>query len=124
MVGTTSGVLMEISGDDLDIILLQGKTVSFTVTWGGSAPIDITGYTARMKARKDPTDDVGIDFTIANGRITMGTTNGLITISMTATDTAALALFDGYYDLELITPAGAVYQVMSGRFRIVGEATR
>jgi hypothetical protein len=124
MAGTTSGVLIGQNGDDVDITLFQGKTVNFTVTWGGTSPINISGYSARLQARRDYGSAIMAEFTTTNGRISLGGTSGIITISMSAADSAVLTPFEGLYDLELVSGVGAVYQVMSGKFNVLAEVTK
>jgi len=119
MSGTTSGVKIEKNLDDVDITLYQGKTVNFSITWGGTAPIDVTGFSAKLQARKDYSTPVLVEIIGAPQGL-----NGIITFSMTASASAAIAPFEGVYDLELVTSASAVHQVMSGKFKVVAEVTR
>lgn len=124
MAGTTSGVLFESNGSDIDMTLYQGKTVNFTLTWGGSSPINITGYTARMQLRESFNATAKIaEFTTENGRISVGGANGIFTFSMTATDTAALPAVSGVYDIEIIN-GSSVYLAQSGKFMIAPEVTK
>lgn len=124
MAGTTSGVKITKNVDAVDIILYQGKTVNFSVVWGGDTPIDVTGYSARLQARETPASASAlISLTQASG-ITVGTTNGLFTISMSATATAAVAPFVGVYDFEIEDGSGNVFLVMSGKFTCLAEVTK
>ncbi len=125
MAGTTSGVQISKNGDDVDIVLYQGKTINFEIIWGGSSPINVTGFTAKMQARESASaTTIAAEFSTSNGRIAVGTTNGKFTISMTAADSAALKAFVGIYDFEITNPSGNVYQVMSGKFKIEPEVTK
>jgi hypothetical protein len=54
----------------------------------------------------------------------VGGANGKFTISMSATDSAALKPSVGIYDFEIISGSGAVYLVMSGKFQIEAEVTK
>ena len=124
MAGTTSGVKISKNQCDTDIILYQGKTVNFSVIWGGDTPIDVTGYSARLQAR-ETADAATALVDLSNGSgITVGTTDGLFTISMSATDSAAVAAFVGVYDFEIEDSSGNVYLVMSGKFTCLAEVTK
>jgi len=125
MAGTTSGVKFTANGDDTDIKLYQGKTILFELIWGGDAPIDVTGFDARMQLRKSTTySDFEAEFTVANSRVAIGTTDGKITFSMTATDSALLDVSAGVYDIEVIDDSNNVFLAMSGQYEIIGEVTR
>ena len=128
MAGTTSGVIFKKVGTDLNITQYQGKTVNFDVIWGGSAPEDVTGYSAKMQARKGVTStEVLLEFNSvsgADGLITVGTTDGKFTFSMPAVDSAAITPFCGVYDFEITSAAGVVVLVFSGRFEFLAEVTK
>lgn len=125
MAGTVSGVSFTANGSDHDMVLYQGKTVAFSLTWGGASPIDVTGYDARMQIRASKSSSSAIaEFTVANSRVSVGTTNGLISFSMTAADSAALSAGNYVYDIEVIDTSNAVLLAMSGACKIVGEVTK
>lgn len=125
MVGTTSGAVFEQNGDDITMTIFQGKTINFSLVWGGDTPIDVTGYSARMQLRKSATDtDTVAEFTVANSRVEIGDADGIITFSMTAADSAALEVCQGVYDIEIINGSGSVYQAQSGDFTIKASVTR
>jgi len=125
MVGTVSGVIITPRGADHDFKLIRGATVSFGLVWGGQAdPIDVTGFTAALQVRAVATDaSPAFEFKNANSRVTIGSTNGLITFSMTAADSAALTLGDYVYALEVIDASGNNIAVMSGKFKVIPGAT-
>jgi len=124
MAGTTSGVNIVQNGADVDITLYQGKTVNFNVIWGGSSPINVTGYSARMQVRECVASTTAI-ISLTNGSgITVGTTDGKFTFSISATTTAAYSAMNGVYDFEIVDGSGNVYLVMSGLFIITPEVTR
>jgi len=89
-----------------------------------SAPTNITGYTARMQIREsiddvteilELTDVAGLDL-IVNG--------AQITITMTATETAAFTFDQAVYDLEMISGTGAVKRLLEGSVILSKEVTR
>jgi hypothetical protein len=88
-------------------------------------PVDLTGYTARMQIRETVDDeDVVLELTTENGGITLGGTNGQITLLIDADDTAALTVDKAVYDLELIDGSGIVTRLVSGEITVTKEVTR
>lgn len=85
----------------------------------------LTGHTARMQVRKyvDSTGNPLISLTTENGRISINGAAGLITLSISAADTAALTS-SGVYDLEIISSTGLVSRVIQGTFTLSLEVTR
>lgn len=116
MVGTISGVVFSKRGEDYDIQLVRGADVSFGLVWGGSNnPIDVTGFDAACEARVNAAD-VSAAFEMS---VTVGSTDGLITFSMTAAETAALTLGNYVYALEVIDDTSKHIAVMSGKLKVV-----
>ena len=105
----------------------QGATLTRTFTAYTDAdatlPLDLTGYTARMKIRQDPSATVIISLTNGSG-ITLGGTAGTIIVVISAAVTTTLD--DGYvyrYDLELIAADGAVTRLVKGLITVDPEVT-
>ena len=105
----------------------QGATFTRAITYtdaAGAVP-DLTGYTARMKIR--PTKEsatVLVSLTDGAG-ITLAATAPNITISISATDTAALDMTDGQiavYDLEIVS-GSVVTRVIEGNINFDAEVT-
>lgn len=121
MVGTVSGVVFTKRGKDVDVELVRGATVSFGLVWGGqSSPINVTGFTANLQVKAKATDaSAACEFKNANSRVTVGSSDGLITFSMTAADSAALTLGDYVYALEIIDASSKNIAVMSGKFKVI-----
>lgn len=110
-----------------DITIEQGTTWQLAATWkpAGTVPADLTGYTARLHMRERPTSATAlVSLTTENGGISLGTLDGSILIGMTAAATAAIAWRRGRYDLELISPAGAVTRLLEGSVTVSPEVTR
>jgi len=107
----------------------QGST--FTRTFSifepdGETPYDLTGYSARMKIRRDyDSSEVLFSATTGNGSISVDALIGKITIDIGATDTAEFVR-DGVYDLEIFDPTDEdiVFKVVRGRFTLIKEATK
>ena len=86
----------------IDYEVWQGDTWNpgtITATLSGT-PIDFTGYTATMEIRNGISNDVAVTLTNSSGIIL--TSLGVITISMTATQTNGL-LGRYNYDLQMTT---------------------
>ena len=104
----------------------QGATFNQVITWKDSAnaPIDLTGYTARMQIRQKVSSSVSLALTTENGRITLGDTDGTITLTVSASDMTALPAGPYTYDLELVSGAGIVSRLLMGTFVVRSEVTR
>jgi hypothetical protein len=122
MSGTTSGVLFRNSGSDTHMTVFRGKSLNFEVIWGGSAPIDITGFTASLQAR-DAAGALMMELSTANGRVVNGGADGKLTFSAPPSVTQAVNA-PGTYELELTAPSGDVYRVISGKVSIEDEVAQ
>ena len=111
-----------------DLTIGQGETWSQVLVYKTGSPataVNLTGYTARMQARSAySSHTVVVELTTTNGRIALGTTNGQITLSLSATETAALAAGRYVYDLELVSAGGVVKRLVEGTLTITPEVTR
>jgi tRNA threonylcarbamoyladenosine modification (KEOPS) complex Pcc1 subunit len=87
-------------------------------------PYVLTDHTARMQVRRtiESTTPL-ITLTTENGRISINGASGLINLSISAEDTAALTS-SGVYDLEIISSGGLVSRVIQGTFTLSPEVTR
>lgn len=93
------------SGSKFDLVMVQGATFEKSFEYKDSAKVSInlTGYTARLQVRSDTDSSTTlIELTTENGRITLNDpTTGVISLYISAVDTAALTFNTGVYDLEL-----------------------
>ena len=84
----------------------------------------LANHTARMQVRRTVESTTPmISLTTENGRIAINSAAGLITLSISAADTAALTS-SGVYDLEIISSSGLVSRVIQGTFTLSLEVTR
>ena len=116
---------MEEAGE-YDITIEQGSGFSLSLVYEApeDSPVDFTGSTARLHARrKFSSVDKLFELTTANGGIAL-TDDGEITLSMTAVQTAALTFDRGVYDLEIVPPAGQPYKIIKGNVFLKREVTR
>lgn len=89
-----------------------------------SAPVDLTGYTARLQIRKSlNAPDVLLELTTENGGISINPTAFTITLNISATATAALTWNEGVYELEMVKDP-LVVSLVKGVVRVVRETTR
>ena len=109
-----------------NMICPQGATFYKTLTWKiGDVAVNLTGYTARMKAKDkhNSTCTPVIDITTSNGGITLGGSLGTIDLLVSASDTASIYAKDYVYDLELDS-GSQVYRVIEGKFIVTPEVTK
>ncbi len=117
MSGSASGVIFTKRGNNHDMLLFKGASVGFSLVWGGSTPIDVTGFSAILTIRN--LDGTTLTtFTTGNSRVTIGTTNGIIGFSMTSTDSDALAAGQYTYEIEVTNAAAFKMSVISGKCEI------
>lgn len=88
-----------------------------------NTPADLAAYTARMRIK----DRVGgvtlLTFTTENGRIVLDNSAKTITLTLSATDSEALAFTKGQYDLEMVSPTGVVTPLAEGPVTVTREIT-
>lgn len=106
----------------------QGTTWSQSVLWKTGTPaaaVNLASYTARMQLRSTAASaTVVLSLTTENSRIALGGALGTITLSLTATETAAISAGRYVYDLELVSAGGQVTRLMEGTVTITPEVTR
>lgn len=109
-----------------DITIEQGATFSRVFTWtADGSNVNLTGYTARMMVRSDIEDtNALLTLTTENGGISLGGAAGTITVTISATATAALTRGSAVYDLELISGSSVVTRLLKGVVSITREVTR
>ncbi|MGH9892810.1 MAG: hypothetical protein ACREA0_12630 [bacterium] len=100
-----------------------------TYTSGGilryNQPTDLAGYTARMHIRATQSAATTlIELTTANSRIALDNVLKTITLTISATDTAAITWTAGVYDLEMVSAGGVVTRLLEGSVSISEEVTR
>lgn len=103
----------------IDLIINQKSSfeVTFTIKEGASA-LNLTGYTTSAKLKTDfyAPDSQAISFTTAIANAVAGQ----VTISLTPTQTANLALQRHYYDLAITSGSGFKTRVVEGVATVSG----
>ena len=105
----------------------QGATLQRSITWTDSAknPYNLTGYTARMQVRSNAASStVVLELTTENGRISLGTSQWNVNLTVPASVTTNLTPGLYVYDLELVSGGGVVSRIVEGNFNIKAEVTR
>ena len=101
----------------------QGATFSRTLTWKiNSNLVNLTGYSARLKARNNNSKLVVFSLTSPSG-ITLGGAAGTIVLNVSANDTTKLIPGKYSYDLELQSGGGEVTRLLRGTLTISPEVT-
>jgi hypothetical protein len=83
----------------------QGEGVTRELFWKNDAddtPVDLTGFTAKMQARKTADTDAVLTLTTENGGIVLGGTTGKITLVFDDAATAVISAGFYLYDLFLL----------------------
>lgn len=93
-----------------------------------NTPVDITGYSARMKIKDKVGGTVLASTEVGDSplnvlAIALDTANKTITLSIPATATDDFAWTKGVYDLEMISPTGVVTAILSGKVSVTKEVT-
>lgn len=103
----------------------QGANFSKVITWydATGSLVDLTSYTAAMKAKVNIDDTAVVVDSTSNLTITLGGALGTITLTMTAAQTAALTFRTAHYDLEL-TLSGTVTRLLKGIITLDKEVTK
>lgn len=133
------GGMKEINSSDLyhvvtklttDTVELNAvNSLGFTAyTSGGvieyNAPIDLTGYTARMQIRNKLEDTTFIDeYTTTNGRIVIDLVTSSIIILVEPSVTATYTFNSAIYSIELVS-GSTVTSLASGTITLIREITR
>ena len=109
-------------------IIDQGSMWTLQVIYQdpNSAPINITGYSAKMQLRSLPDDPTpALTLSTATGDITINGSQGIINITASSTETGAVDEGTYYYDLEITDPvSNEVTRIIQGQVVVSAEVTR
>lgn len=116
----------------LNLKINKGETFRHTLTWldATEAPVNLTGYKARMQIRPDIDSDQVLLFFASDpllnpdGTITLTNATGEIELYLSAVDTAAITWSAGVYDLEMYQSSDEVTRLVEGKISVSKEVTR
>ena len=110
-----------------NILVDQGATYTLAVTYKDSSgtAINLTGYTAAMQLR-DSYDSATAVLSLSSpsSGIVITGASGLVTITMSATQTAALSADTFLYDLEITSTASVKTRLIQGVVVVSAEVTK
>jgi hypothetical protein len=108
-------------GTKVNLIIDQGSTFETTVNMTDSNGdlVDLTGYTGAGQIRKHYTSSNSVNFTVS-----LGASEGTITLGLSANATANLVSGRYVYDIELTDPSGDVTRVFEGIVTVTPQVTR
>lgn len=108
----------------LDLCLYRSDNFSHQITWldNDGDPIDLTGYTAKMEARRKVGGSILMTATESSG-LDLGGAAGTIDIKLIPTQTD-IAFRDNVYDLEVTSPGAEVTTLVQGAFTVIQDVTR
>lgn len=81
-------------------------------------PVDLTGFTAKMKIKTDFGGTEITELNTANSKIVLGGVLGDIELKLTSNETLALPAGNYRYDLELTSPTAEVTRLIEGYFEV------
>ena len=117
-VDTNTVTLNDVDSTDYTAFTSGGSLVYWT-------PRSIASCTARMMIRATAEATATLDSLVSPTDIVLDDTEHTVSVSISATDTAAYTFTQGVYDLELIvTATGVVTKLLSGDVTILPEVTR
>ena len=124
----TYHVATEVAADSITVNAVNSLGYA-AYTSGGvveyNAPIDLTGYTARMQLReKIDSETVIHELTTENSGISLNTSLYTINLTIPAATTAGFTFSQAVYSLELVSAGGVVTPFCNGTIALVKEVTR
>jgi hypothetical protein len=108
-----------------NINVYKGTTFTLAPVWKiDNLPVDITGYTADMQVRYATDTAIIVELSTDNGRAVISGALGKVTLTLTASQTAALAANNYIYDLNLTAPDSTVTKILTGAFVVAESVTQ
>ena len=100
-----------------------GSTPNSVPAVGSSPiPVDLTGYTATLQIRPYRSINAPL-YLDASPYITLGTTDGTITLSVPSAVTESFTWFKAFYDLLMMDSGGNVTPLLSGTVTITSAVS-
>ncbi len=113
-------------GSDPGTLIADGAGL---VAYGGSidvtnAPLDLTGYTARMMGRRKEGDAYTLFSWTSSDILSIQAAAGSVTATVPAATSLTYGWRKGVYDLELVSSGGLVGPKVKGKIEVEEEVTR
>ena len=110
---------------EYNIFIRKEADWEFNLTYRDESknPIDVTGYSAWLTIREDYEQPVEKQLTVGSG-ITLGGAAGTIDCALSDTETAALKIEKGVYDLLLDDGSGQRFVLVEGVVTVGRAVTR
>lgn len=106
-----------------NIVCEQGTTFNFIFTIkNDETPWDLTNYTATMTVRPFVGASTTVVVATTSNYITLGTTNGRVTVNIPASVTAGFKANSNAYDL-ILDSGTEVKRILEGQFVVTGAVT-
>jgi len=104
-----------------NLVIDQGTTysTSITITDEYNDIYDLTGFTGAAQLRKHYTSSNATAFSVA-----LGGNTGVITLSLTSTQTASLIAGRYVYDVEITSSANVISRIVEGIATVTPNVTR
>lgn len=106
----------------IDLVINQRATfqASFTIKNANGVIIDLTGYSVVAKYKRDylAADSTAVSF---DASVSTPATDGIVSIELTSTQTAALDIQTKYvYDIAITSPEGVKTRIVQGNIKVSG----
>jgi hypothetical protein len=99
-----------------NITVVSGTTFQLSPQWLiNNLPVDLNGYSEDMQV-SDVSNNHITEISTGNGRAVITPATGTVTLTLTASQTAALTVGNYNYGLNLTSSGGIVYQILQGAF--------
>lgn len=93
-------------------------SISLIFSDNNDTPIDLTGWSAAMMIRDTYGGSVLLSLSSPSSGITVGTSNGLVSIVIDKATTGGFTWSDGVYDVVLTDPSANAYRMVEGTIHI------
>ena len=104
-----------------NLVVDQGATysTSITITDDNDNIYDLTGYTGAAQMRKHYTSSNATSFSVS-----LDAASGVVTLALTATQTANLTAGRYVYDVEITSSSNVVSRILEGIVTVTPNVTR
>ena len=108
-------------GTKVNLVIDQGATFEtvLTLTQDNGDLIDLTGYSGTAQFRKHYTSSNSTSISVS-----LGGSNGTVTLGMTANATANVVAGRYVYDVELVDGGGVVTRLLEGIVTVTPQVTK